>query len=195
MGNALTTTPNSTPVRKTTLALSPQLTGLLDSERNPKAVAQEIANSPALLDEARCALPALIARASRKAGVEGVKQVVGSRFVTYPQPPRSEAEWVVWWADWIHVCEDVSLASLEAGMRAYVALPDSEFLPKPGRLRELAFTSPCRSAGRVYRAQLAISAAESAAAARAAPPKADPDAVQAMLAEFLGKSKATKVAR
>ena len=135
-----------------------------------------------MVAEAKSALPALKAIADAKAGRVGVKAVIGRRLATYPQPQRTEGEWDAWWGDYFDVLEDVALASLEAGMRAYVALPDSEFMPKPGKLRELAFSAPCRSLTRVHRATLAIRRAEEPAAAVTA--KADPEAVKQMLADF-----------
>lgn len=119
-----------------------------------------ILGTPGLLEEARRALPALKGVAFAKAGEEGVKAVIGRRLATFTQPARSEGEWNAWWADYFDVLSDVALASLEAAMRAYVALPDSEFMPKPGRLRELAFTSPCRSLARYHRASRAVQVAD-----------------------------------
>ena len=74
-------------------------------------------------------------------------------------------------------------------MRAYVAMPDSEFMPKPGRLRELAFITPCRSLARYQRAAAAVRIADE--------PKPEPhdpklaeamrDDVKALLAEATAK--------
>ena len=118
--------------------------------------ARLIATDPALLAEAKALLPSLERTAKLKAGHEGVKAVIGRRFALYPQPPRSEGEAAAWWADYFDVLADVQLASLEAAMRAYVADPESEFMPKPGKLKELAFTTPSRAMGRYYRAKAAI---------------------------------------
>lgn len=163
--------------------MSEALTSLLDSpDGSPEAIQREIASTPALLEEARAVLPQLRAVAEQKAGREGVKAVIGKRFALYPQPPRSEGESAAWWADYYDVLEDVPLASLEAAMRAYVADPKSEFMPKPGRLRELAFTTPSRSLGRYYRAKRAVQMAEEAALP--APERADPSLVRQMVEEF-----------
>lgn len=113
--------------------------------------------------------------------------MIGRRLATYPQPQRTDGEWAAWWADYFETLADVALASLEAAMRAYVALPDSEFMPKPGRLREMAFLTPCRSLQRYQRAKRALQIAEESAPKIAAP-KADPADVKAMLAEFHAKS-------
>lgn len=158
--NALTTTPNSKLAKPTSPVLSPELTELLDASGSPDAAARRIVSSPELTAEARAALPALQAVATAKAGQAGVKAVIGRRLVTYPQPARSDGEWEAWWADYFDVLSDVSLAALEAGMRAYVADPNSEFMPKPGRLRELAFTAPCRSYLRYMRASRAVQMAD-----------------------------------
>jgi hypothetical protein len=162
------------------------LTALLDDAGSPDRAVSEIVNSPEILAEAKAVLPALKAVAEAKAGEAGVKAVIGKRLALYPQPQRSEAEWDAWWADYFDVLADVTLASLEAGMRAYVADPTSEFMPKPGKLRELAFLAPCRSLGRYYRAKRAVQTAEEPAALPA--PYADPAVVKEMLEEFRAKS-------
>lgn len=139
-----------------------------------------------MLAEAKAVLPALQAVATAKAGEEGVYAVIKRRFQTYPQPERSVADAALWWSDYYDALSDVSLASLEAGMRAYVADPSSEFMPKPGRLRELAFSAPCRSLGRYYRAKRAIAMAEEVPVI--AGPRVAPTEVKAMLADFQAKS-------
>lgn len=162
--------------------MSEALTSLLDSTGTPEAAVREIANTPALLAEARAALPALKAVAEDKAGPEGVKAVVGRRAALYPPTYRNEAEAAAWWLDYYDVLSDLTLASLEAGMRAYVADPSSEFMPKPGKLRELAFSAPCRSLGRYYRASMAIRMVDEPAPVPIQ--RADPAEVRSMLGEF-----------
>lgn len=107
-------------------------------------------------EEARDALPALKAVAEWKAGPEGVKAVVGKRFMLYPQPQRSEGEWNAWWEDYQDALADVPLACLEAAMRAWIARPGSEFMPKPGQLRDLAYTTVSKSLRRYQRAKRAL---------------------------------------
>lgn len=165
-------------------ALSPELTALLDG--TPDGV-EWIAQNPALLAEAEARLPALHHTATAKAGREGVKAVIGRRFALYPQPQRSDGEWAAWWSDYFDVLEDVALASLEAAMRAHVADPESEFMPKPGRLRELAFVTPCRSLQRYHRAKAAITLSQTPQP-RLAPPLEDAAKVRDMLAEFQAKA-------
>jgi hypothetical protein len=169
--------------------MSEALTSLLDSAASPDAAARQIIDGPGLLDEARAALPALMDVATHKAGSDGVKAVIGRRLATYPQPPRTDGEAAAWWADYIDTLADCSLASLEAGMRAYVAMPDSEFMPKPGKLRELAFTAPSRSYGRYMRAKRAIQMSEEIP--QLAVERVDPADVRAMLADFEARSVST----
>lgn len=167
----------------------PALSALLDANGSPDAVQREIANTPALVAEARALLPALRHTATAKAGEDGVRRVVAKRFETYPQPQRTDEQWAAWWADYYDALSDTALASLEAAMRAYVAMPDSEFMPKPGRLRELAFITPCRSLARYQRAAAAVRIADE--------PKPEPhdpklaeamrDDVKALLAETTAK--------
>jgi len=162
--------------------MSAPLISRLDSTGSPEAAVREIAETPELLAEARAVLPALKAVAEAKAGPEGVKAVVGRRLALYPPSYRDEAEAAAWWLDYYDVLSDVPLASLEAGMRAYVADPASEFMPKPGKLRELAFSSSCRSLARYYRARMAVRRAEETP--QLTGPRADPADVKAMLAAF-----------
>ena len=152
----LTQMPNSPAVRPISLALSPELTALLDSDGSRDAILDRLTKRQDLLAEAEASLPGLKRVAMAKAGEAGVKAVIGKRLVLYPQPERSDGEWDAWWADYFDVLADCSLASLEAAMRAYVALPDSEFMPKPGRLRELVFLTPSRSWKRFNLAEQAV---------------------------------------
>lgn len=140
--------------------LSPALTELLDRESNPDDAARDIAQTPAMREEARAALPTLKAQAERRAGEEGVRKVIARRFATFPQPERSEDEWAAWWVDYVETLADLSLACLEAAMRAYVAQPSSEFMPKPGVLRHLAETTSSRALQRYYRARRAVQLAD-----------------------------------
>lgn len=140
--------------------LGQALSALLDDPGSPDQAAMAIASDGALVAQARIALPALQHAAMAKAGPDGVRKVIAKRFETYPQPQRTDEQWAAWWADYLETLADVSLASLEAGMRAYVAEPSSEFMPKPGRLRELAFTAPCRNMQRYYRAKRALQMAD-----------------------------------
>jgi hypothetical protein len=95
-----------------------------------------------LADELRGSLPAIAAAARRPAGVDGVREVIFPWFATYPQPPRSDGELEAFWRAYIDTCGDLSTEALVGGMKAWAAMPESEFLPKPGRLRELAFSAP-----------------------------------------------------
>lgn len=183
--NDLTPQQNTSVARPTTPPLTPALTQLLDAAGSPDDACRAIIGDPDLLAEVRSALPALQAVAEAKAGPEGVYRVITRRFSVYPQPQRTPDEWADWWSDYYDVLADVALASLEAAMRAWVARPDSEFMPKPGQLRELAFSTPCRSLGRYYRAKRAIQLAEEKP--QLTGPRVDPSDVKAILADFQGK--------
>ena len=185
--NDLTPTQSLQPATPTTPALGRDLSELLDTTGSHDEAASRIANTPALLAEAREALPALKAVAETKAGQDGVRRVLSKRFTMYPQPSRTDEEWQDWFADYYHVLADVSLASLEAGMRAWVADPDSEFMPKPGKLRELAFSTPSRSLQRYYRAKSAVALADTPQP-RLGPPPEDAAKVREMLADFQVKT-------
>lgn len=172
-------------------ALSTALSERLDSSGSPDEATYAIVNSPALLDEARALLPDLERVATAKAGEDGVRLVVGRRLHTYPQPDRSESEWSYWWADYFDAVADLPLASLEAGMRAYVSRPTSQFMPKPGELRDLAITSPSRSLQRYYRAKRAIQIADTPVPISG--PPVDPEEVKALLNQFNAQAEARKV--
>ena len=78
--------------------------------------------------------------ATHRAGPDGVMEVIGRRFAMYPQPERTDGEWDAWWADYIETLQDRPYASLEAAMREWVASPDAEFLPRPGKLLAMSRT-------------------------------------------------------
>jgi hypothetical protein len=190
--NALTVPQNSTPSRQTWNALSERLRGSLASGEF-----RAIAENPALLAEAERALPALRRDAAWGASAAEIMAVLAPRFALYPQPDRSEGEWEAWWADYTHALDDVPPAAIEAAMAEYVKLPDSEFFPKPGKLRELARTVPNALTRAVQTAQRAIDAAQNRPAehhadhAQSAEP-VDRDKVQAMLRDFHQKLEANK---
>lgn len=140
--------------------LSRDLCELLDSDGSPDEAAREIGRYLAIREECRQALPALKAIAEHKAGAEGVKRVISRRFPTFPPPQRSDEEWEAWWSDYYDTLSDVPLACLEAAMRAWVARPDSQFMPKPGELRDLAYRTPSKTLRRYQRARRAIQLAD-----------------------------------
>jgi hypothetical protein len=162
--------------------LGKALSELLDHAGSPDAAAREIADTPALIAEARMALPALQHAATLKAGEDGVRKVFASRFETYPQTQRTDEQWDAWWADRFDALADIALASLEAGMRAWIKTDKSGFLPNPGQLRELAERTPSRSMTRYYRAKRALQIADEPLAITG--PPVDPAQVKSMLAEY-----------
>lgn len=98
-------------------------------------------------------MPALWCEATAEAGPEGVKRVIGRRFELFPQPQRSDLEWSAWWSDYFDVLAEIPEPAIEAGMRAWVRDPDAEFMPKPGKLLELAKTTPNPAVATYERAQ------------------------------------------
>ena len=67
-----------------------------------------------------------------------MKRVVGRRLAIFPAMEMSDGEWAAWWGDYVGTLGDLPEAAIELGMRAYIREPKAEFMPKPGRLRELA---------------------------------------------------------
>lgn len=109
-----------------------------------------------LLAECQVLAEPLRQEALRGAGPEGVKLVIGRRFLLYPQPLRSEAEWALWWDDYVETLADMPAEALERAMRLWIARPEAEFLPRPGELLALAREQPTQAARRAHRARLAL---------------------------------------
>lgn len=153
-------TPNlptaSTPSRPTWPDLGRELTELLRSEPNASLAVTLISEQPHLKAECIKALPALKALATQPAGAEGVRHVIFQRFGIYPQPERTQAEWGMWWADYVDALADLPEAALEAGMQAHVRSADAEFLPKPGKLLALAESTANAAAKAYSRARQAV---------------------------------------
>lgn len=129
--------------------LSQRLTALLNSAAPLEEAAHAIAADPELRAEAVNVLEPMRLVAAHPAQEGGVKRVIGKRLSLYPQEERGDAEWAVWWDDYVTVCGGVPEDALEAGMRAWIAKADARFLPKPGELLALARVQETQ-AGRVY---------------------------------------------
>lgn len=196
--------PSSPQKRPTWPALSQQLDRWLHEGTSS---VRDIAANPALLAECRAALPAIRAFATTPASREETMAVLGKRFALYPQPDRSRGEWDEWWADYLGALDGLARPALEAAMGAYVKLPDSEFFPKPGRIRELAKTAPNPAELAYWKANSAVRQADTDTAmlearAAAAPPsdvapepKPDREAVRRMLADYIASHNALKADR
>ena len=111
-----------------------------------------------------------------------MKRVVGRRLATFPAMEMSDGEWAAWWSDYVDALGDLTEASLEAGMRAYVRDPKADWMAKPGRLRELAQGATTAAAVHYARAKAAVEMVHE----RNRPPlaKPPPEAVGAMMADF-----------
>lgn len=125
--------------------------------------------SPALLAEAKAGLPALTTVATFPAGRAGVQRVLAKALVIY-RMDMTEPEWALWWDSYVDDLGDLSEAALEAGMKAHRLSQNAEFMPKPGRLRDLARTTPNRPTSMLERVQAALDRVEAreSAARRAA---------------------------
>ena len=122
--------------------LSKPLTSWLLDETSDEVAVRTIAASDMLRSETTMALPAIRIAALRPATHDEIKATIFSRFATYPQPQRDNGETAAFWADYYDALSDCTAAAVEAAMAAHVRDPASEFLPKPGRLAELARTTP-----------------------------------------------------
>lgn len=158
------------------------------------AAAARIAAAGPLRRECEAAFAELEHDARDQAGEGGVRSVIGRRFALYPQPDRTEGEWAEWWASYVDTLSDVPYAALESGMLAWVADKASEFLPKPGVLRDLTLRSEY-PAGRVYARAKAAMALPSGPPETPPPPPADKAAVAAMMEEFRASSAKVRAAQ
>lgn len=184
-------TPSNLPRKPISPELSTAVSRLLDEPGADLFAPGRIASEPALREEVRRALPALRAVATHKAGKTGIMEILGRRFALYPQPARSDEMWAAWWSDYFEALGDVTYTALDAAMVAWVADPDSEFLPKPGKLLELAMRTPNAAHRRYARAAKAMEIcghAERADAEPIPPPSAEEVAqVRKMLAGYQQK--------
>jgi hypothetical protein len=132
---------NAKPLASTTTApLSLELSKLLGTGLSADDALAAATNSPALIDEARAALPSLH-RQVEGAGDAVVRDVIGRRFETYPQPTRLPEQWAAWFADYYDALSDQPAAAIEAGMRQWVRTDTTGFMPKPGQLLALVKTA------------------------------------------------------
>jgi hypothetical protein len=196
-------------------ALSPRLHSLLSAApRDEDSAIAEIAANPLMVEQVQGHLERLKREASEPAGEEGIRRVILAYTEVYPQPERSQGQWAMFWAPYVESLADVPLPALEMGMRVWAAMPDSEFLPKPGKLRELARTVANPAVTAYYIAMKAIRAAEERAlidarpqlarheilalpqiAARAIPSEASRQSVRNMAAQFAEHVQASKPER
>lgn len=202
MENHLTNLPQKTPIWPAlSQALSQQL-------RDGTSSVSDIVSDPVLVAECRAALPAIRDFATTPASREEIMAVLGKRFAVFPQPERSEGEWAGWWEDYLEALDDLPRPALDAAMAHYVKQPDSEFFPKPGRIRELAKTAPNPAALAYWKANNAVRQADieaenreaqatgPAPAPEVAPePRPDRDAVRRMLADYIASHNALKADR
>jgi hypothetical protein len=211
----MTDKPSPTTALTTSDGLSPRLRSLLYAGlRDEDSAVEEIARTPLLLDQAQGITEHLYAQARTPAGESGVRRVLFAYFEVYPQPTRSQEAWSLWWAPYVETLQDLPVVALEAGMKAWTAGADAEFLPKPGRLRELAMTvrNPANAAYLIaYKAgrrahDLALLAASPQLTrhdiaalpeikARAMPTEAQRESVRGMSAQFAAQVQANKPER
>ena len=172
---------------------------LLEETSDAKAI-EVISRSDLLRSQASMMMPVLRAEALRPATPDEIMMIVKSREQIFGdlRSARTEVEWTAFWSDYFEALNGLTAASIEAGMVAYIALPDSEWAPKPGKLAHLAKTTPTQGRfTRAYnRARAAVVASQKAEEPKRAPePKPSPEAVKAMLAETLKALAETPLAK
>lgn len=125
------------PERITSPEPSPALRRLFDAGQLLGDDAERAARDcPTIIDEAKALLPSL-QRKVEAAGEVVVRQVIGARLETFPQPQRSDAGWDAWWNDYFDALADEPAFAIEAGMREWVKTDVTGFMPKPGQLLAL----------------------------------------------------------
>lgn len=194
---ALSSTQSAQTTSVTYPALSkPLASWLLDEPTDAKAVAV-IAKSDLLRSEATMMMPAMRHAALRPASEKEIRDIIGSRFGTFPQPQRDEGEAMAFWADYLDALAGLTPAQIEGGMKAWVSDPKAEFLPKPGKLAELArqSTQVGRWTRAYNRAQAAVVASQKHEAPALAGPKHSPEEVRALVAETLAALSETPTAK
>lgn len=181
---------------ETSTPLSLALTPFVSSSESVEDATSKVIEA-GLVEELRKAVPVLYSAASRGAGLEGLEAVLRPCFATYPQPERGKQEWIAWWASYVTVCGHLPIEALRGALVAWMKLPDSEFLPKPGRLAELARATPTAAfkfAGRAHQMlQLADDRMDRQRVAAGmqrdkVKPEEQVQAVSQMLADFKAKS-------
>lgn len=113
-----------------------------------------------LVDEVRAALPQLRAEATMQAGPGGVRLALEEWFAIFPQPKRSEAEWLIFYQHYVAICGAQPRAAIRAAMKSWAEREGSQFLPKPGELRALAASIPTPSMKLFSRSQAAVRMAD-----------------------------------
>lgn len=146
----------------------PALSGPMDNALSftDDEAARLIVADSALVREARVLVPALTHRARTVATKPEMKNIIFARFPLFPQPQRAEWEWDVWWADYFDTLEGLTAEAVENGLKAWIAKPDSRFLPKPGELRALALATPTPTARTLTVLKHALATADGAPAPR-----------------------------
>ena len=148
-----------------------------------------IAKSEILRCQASMMLPALRQEALRPATQQEIVAIIRSREQTFGdlRTKRTDTEWTMFWADYFEALNGLTAASIEAGMKAYVASPDAEWAPKPGKLAALAreTTVVSKFSRAWHRAKTAI---QQAAQPKEPEPKPvvkhSPDEVKAMVGQI-----------
>jgi len=152
---------------------------------------RQIADTPVMIDEARGVAFYLRSAAILPSGAEGVMLVVGEMFAVYRQPERDDGEWQAFWRPYVDTLERQTVASLRGAVKVWHAKPDSEFLPKPGRLLELAKQVVTTEATMAHRAEKAVALADSRKPAERGPPPPKEE-IDAMMDDFRSKMAALK---
>lgn len=90
--------------------------------------------------------------ACRPAGPEGVVEALAPLLAIFHMDERAGSE--AFWQVYIDVLEDVPICSLNAGVKAYLGRPESDWFPRPGPLKALCSSDEQTA---LRRARLAMS--------------------------------------
>lgn len=148
--------------------LGPVLRRLLIVARDSEGPAQQIVADPELLAECGRVVPLLEAM-RRDVGEGVVRDVIGERLETFPQPQRNETQWLFWWKDYFETLGHFPRCALEAAMREWVGSDKGQFMPKPGQLKALCASTATPEFLALTRAKRALYLAQTQGARIAEP--------------------------
>lgn len=125
------------PLAKTASAeCSPELWRRLTEHSSFQYACEELVADDRCLAELRQVADRIEAHAA-PCGPKAVAAELAPLVTIYGVADRSEGEWAAFWRFYTEALQDLPLAALRNGVKAYVAQPDSEFFPKPGPLKAL----------------------------------------------------------
>ncbi len=120
-----------------------------------RAAAEELAKSPALIDDVRQSIEA-IERLAAPAGDEGVFKAMQPLLIMYGRPKKADQELQIWWGLYYDALRDQPRAALDEAVSEYMRTSEIHAIPAPGPLTKLAEPHAFKIRKARYRGQLAL---------------------------------------